>query len=371
MQEADVIVIGVGAMGSSALYHLAQSGAKVIGLERFQTGHDKGSSHGESRIIRKAYFEHPNYVPLLHRAYELWDELNTQLHQPVLHRTGLIIYGACESAIIQGIDQAAQGHNLGIEKIDSASGRGRFPQFKIPQEMTGRYEVDAGYLEVENIIKAYTELAEANGAAVIEDCQLIDWKISDGKVQMETTQGSFRATKMVITGGAWNTGLFKLPKLPFQVHRASQFWFESDSSYTVQERFPCFGFHLPEGFYYGIPNLGNGIKIAQHAPGRMQANPDQLLREPLIEEVEAIQQALKSVLPELSSTPIKHSICMYTMTPDQHFLIDQHPETEHVIIAGGFSGHGFKFSSVIGEILCELSLNGQTQHSIDFLRWRW
>ncbi|WOO41717.1 N-methyl-L-tryptophan oxidase [Rubellicoccus peritrichatus] len=371
MQEADIIVVGVGAMGSSALYHLSKSGANIIGLERFKPGHDRGSSHGECRMIRKAYFEHPNYIPLLNRAYELWDDLNSQVPQPLFHRTGLIIYGPPESPLIEGIDQAASEHDLPIEKINAAGGQDRFPHLRVPAGMTGRYEADGGYLEVENTIRAYAELAEENGVTLINNCELLDWKTIKDKVQLETSQGTFQAKKMIVAGGAWNAGILKLPKIPFKVHRVMQFWFASNSDYTAQNGFPSFAFYLPEGFYYGFPGLNNVIKVAQHAPGAFMEDPDQLNPMPLPEEVAAIKKAVKTLLPDLPSTPVRHSACMYTMTPDQHFLIDHHPETDNIIIAGGFSGHGFKFSPVIGEILSELSLTGQTRHSIDFLRWRW
>lgn len=361
MRHYDSIVIGVGGMGSSACYHLARQKQKVLGIEQFGIAHDRGSSHGETRLIRKAYFEHPNYVPLLKRSYKLWEDLNDSAGVSLLNKTGLVIYGPKQGHILTGTRKSAKEHSLPIENVSSR----KFPQFTPPKSFEGVYEQDGGYLAVEKCVEAHIDGAKKSGADLRFNEKVCGWKADNSGVTVETDSDRYFAKKLILTAGPWSGTILADLRLPLKVHRVPLFWFRSQASLDI-----CFAFDLPYGFIYGFPKRDGFVKIALHKPGSEVSDPTTVDRSVDSDAVEPIARAIRECLPEVDPTPVKSTVCMYTMTPDEHFIVDTHPKYPNVILAAGFSGHGFKFSSVIGEILADLAIDGMTRHPIQFLRRR-
>jgi len=373
MKTTDVIVLGVGAMGSATCYQLAKRGIDVIGLEQFEVGHDRGSSHGETRMIRKAYFEHPAYVPLLNRAYELWDELCLESKASLLHRVGLILYGKeGQSAVLKGVLESASRYQLEVVQFDRKEALKKYPGYVLPEGYVGILEPEAGDLEVENCVIQYSRLAKKHGAKIHEKQIVINWSVKGNNVEVKTDKDTFQASKLVLTAGAWTTQLLHQLKIPISVHRNFLFWFPADKNLYAPKHTPCFGIELGNRFFYGFPVLDKfGLKIADHTPGEKLTDPSNLKKDPSKNDIEPILNCLRTFLPGIQTTPSKSAPCLYSMTPDEHFVIDFHPEHSNVLFAGGFSGHGFKFSSVVGEVLADLATTGKTTLPIDFLKLRW
>jgi sarcosine oxidase len=367
MKSFDAIVLGLGGMGSSALYHLAKDGHNVLGIDQFSKAHDLGSSHGQSRLIRQAYFEHEDYVPLLKRSYVLWEELEKLSGMNLFQRNGLIIFGPEHGAILQGIKKSAKLHNIPVDFVPPESCLEKYGKyFSIPDDFSGAYESNAGYLEVESCVLAHLNSAEKLGAKIHTNTPVINWKSNSDGVEVTTSQEKYLAKKLVVTAGAWNPTLLKFDFL--KVHRVPLFWFESPKKFQLSEKFPCFAFDMPYGFFYGFPATpSKGLKVAPHSPGPIVPTPSKLDRSLWEEDPLETIKFMKDCIPEVKPTPIDHAICMYTMSPDEHFVIDQHPHFDNVIIGAGFSGHGFKFSPVVGEALSQIAIDGKSQHPIDFL----
>jgi sarcosine oxidase len=362
MLSPDVIVVGLGGMGSAAAMHLARRGARVVGFDRFGRAHDRGSSHGESRLIRQAYFESPAYVPLLQRSYALWDDLAGLTGDALLHRTGLILLGrrvGTASAI-------AREFGIDILELSASEMRERFPSLRIGDDLVGLFEPGAGWLAVESCVRAHQGVAEREGASLHFDEPAVSWHVDEasGEVEVRTARGCYRADKLVIASGAWTPSLLPELQVPLAVHRVVQFWFEAAAEHSA----PCFAFDLADGFFYGFPRTGGRVKVAEHAARHLVASPEDLQRDVTDDAVSRVESFVKERLPMLKTPHVDAKTCMYTMTPDEHFVIDMDPRHPQVSFAAGFSGHGFKFSSVVGEILADLALDGCTRWDIGFLR---
>jgi len=374
MASADVVVIGVGAMGSATCYELARRGADVVGVERFEPGHDRGSSHGDTRIIRLAYFEHPDYVPLLRRAYACWRELGERVGEELIHRTGLLFCGGADSSVLRAIRRSASEHDLPFEDPTPAEARDRFPAFRIPDDRSLVFEADAGYLEVEHCVRALAAAAAEEGARIRTGERVLEWSAGGGGVEVRTDRGRIRARMLVITAGAWAGGLLagrKGPPPPLRVLRKVIFWHRCGTEHRVESGFPCFFFDHPLGWFYGFPAVdGSGLKVGNHSGGEEIADPDALRRDVAPGEGTDVVRFLADTLPGVATAAERSSVCMYTMTPDENFLIDRHPHFDDVIVAAGFSGHGFKLAPVVGEVVADLALSGSTRHPVGFLKWR-
>ncbi|MEX2286046.1 MAG: N-methyl-L-tryptophan oxidase [Planctomycetaceae bacterium] len=365
----DVIVLGVGGFGSAALDHLARRGVRALGIERFDVAHDRGSSHGETRIIRKAYFEHPDYVPLLLRAYDLWHELQDDAGRELYDLCGLMLAGPPDGEAIAGAKLAARTHRLALEELELAAARARFPGFRFPDDFGVVFEADAGYLRVEECVRAHVERAMSNGAVVKTGESVLGWS-SDGRtVEVQTDRERYQAARLVVTAGAWARELLAGLAIPLEVVRKPQFWFEVETAdYRAAAGKPAYFFDTPTGQFYGFPSLdGRTVKVAEHSGGNAVADPlkvDRVLHE---SDVRQLHDFLTRFMPGVKPTPVRHSVCMYTLTPDRHFIIDVHPAYENVAIGAGFSGHGFKFTPVLGAALGDLALDGRTELPIGFL----
>lgn len=365
----DVIVIGVGGMGSATCAQLARRGASVLGLEQFDLVHDRGSSHGESRIIRKAYFEHPDYVPLLHRAYELWQELAELSGKQLLLPTGLVLSGVAGGETIQGARCSAQQYGIELHKLTAREGRHHFPGFAFPDDHEVAFEPGAGTLLVDACIRSHINQAIEHGAAIRGNERVQEWQSDGHSVRVQTARGEYHAKSLVLTAGAWAGDCLKELGLPLTVLRKFVGWFPCQpNEFQQQKGSPTFFFELPHGTFYGFPSLdGSTIKMAEHSGGQSVTDALNVDRICHPEDLVRLEQFLKTHLPGVDPVPARHSVCLYTVTPDHHFVIDRHPDWNNVTFAAGFSGHGFKFCPVVGEALADLTLQGTTSLPIQFL----
>ncbi len=370
MSTHDAIVIGLGGMGSAALAHLSGRGLDVLGLEQFQTGHDRGSSHGETRIIRRAYFEHPDYVPLVERSYALWDDLESATETKLVNRTGLALFGGPSGEVVPGVRRAAAAHGLDIWDVDRADVLSRFPGFAPSADMDVLYEPDAGILAVEACVQAHLQQAVRCSAHIVEREAVVSWRSTGIEVEVRTEGACHKASHLVICAGAWTSTLLRDWCVSMQVRRQVVSWFGTRGRrYRVEEGCPVFCFDTDDGFFYGFPVLDErGIKIARHDRGEIVEDPGAIDRSKQSIDRASVERFIDRYLPDVVPTAMHHSVCMYTMTPDSHFIIDRHRDYPNVVIAAGFSGHGFKFAPVVGSILADLVTTGKTAEPIDFLR---
>lgn len=369
MNTSDCIVLGAGGVGSAALYHLARRGVNAIGIDRFAPGHDRGSSHGETRIIRQAYFEHPDYVPLLLRSYELWAELEARRGEKLYHETGILEAGPPDGAVVPGVVRSARRHRLDVEELSAREALGRFPGFRVPEDMTAVFERRAGYLRVEACVRAHAEEAVKLGAKIMTDESALEWKTDGSGVEVRTDRATYRAARMIIAAGPWAPVILRDLGLRLEVRRKPAFWHRTaDAAYREDRGCPCFLFETPTGTFYGFPEIdGSGLKAAEHSGGEPVTDPLSVDRSLRPEDKARVDAFLARHLPGVTRDCLKHSACMYTMTPDEHFVVDRHPAHPQVAFAAGLSGHGFKFTCVLGEALAELVIDGSTALPIAFL----
>jgi len=352
----DVIIAGLGAMGSAAAFQLARREVRVLGLDRYTPPHALGSSHGDTRIIREAYFEHPVYVPMVQRAFELWRELERISGIALLMQTGGLMIGRPESDLVAGARRSAEAHGLAHTLLSASDVRARFPAFHPERDMMAVWEPRAGVLFPEACISSALAQARAHGATLCFAEPVQNWIVDGDSVRVSTTRGEYRARQLIVTAGAWVGSLLPTLDLPFRIERQVLHWFEpsSDAETFAPERCPV---HLWQfdghRFFYGFPDLGSGVKAAFHHDGEV-TTVEGVRREVALEEVEVMRAVLRRFLP-LADGPWRASVvCVYTNTPDEHFWIDRHPHYEQVLIASPCSGHGFKFAPVIGEILADI-----------------
>ncbi|MHB8647577.1 MAG: N-methyl-L-tryptophan oxidase [Thermomicrobiales bacterium] len=364
----DVIVIGLGAMGSATAYHAARRGQRVLGLDAYPRGHKNGSSHGTTRIIREAYFEAPEYVPLVQRAYALWRELEAASGRSLLTITGGLNIGSSESAFVGGARTSAQRHHLPYEELTNAEVAARFPGFRLPDGIVAIYEPTAGILDPEACVFAHLDLAAAHGAAIRHGEAVRRWSADGDSVRVETDEGAYTAGRLVITAGPWASDVLSGVGLPLRVQRIVNVHFAPTApALFAPERCPIYLLQVPEGDYYGFPALpGEGMKIGRHDIGEA-CTPETIRRDVDAEEITMLRDVLDRYLPGAAGDVLWTLTCMYTNTPDRHFILDRHPAHTNVVYGCGFSGHGFKFSSAIGEVMTDLALDGAARHDIGFL----
>ncbi len=370
----DVIILGLGGMGSAAAYHLARRGRRVLGLERYTAAHDQGSSHGQSRIIRQAYFEDPAYVPLLLRAYELWESLARETGRDLLTITGGLMIGAPDSAVVSGSLRSAQEHGLPHEVLDATELRRRYPPFTPAPNLVALSEARAGFLRPEDCVRAHLDGAAQHGADLRFETPVLAWDAApsgDG-VRVRTDRGVYEAGRLVIAPGAWAPQLLADLGLPLRVERRVMAWFDPVGGVApfAVGHFPIYIWQTEDGVsFYGFPahdGPRGGVKVAFHNLPWTDASctPDTVDRAVHPDEIERLRATLRPRLPSLSGPLLAAKTCLYTLTPDEHFVITAHPAQPQVALAAGFSGHGFKFASVVGEILADLATTGATRHPI-------
>lgn len=369
IKSYDVIIIGAGSMGMSAGYFLAKKGIRTLLLDSFDPPHSNGSHHGDTRIIRHAYGEGKQYVPLVLRAQQLWMELQSEANRTLFTHTGVIGIGSSASSFINNVIQSAKEFDLPLEILTSDEIMNRWTGIRLPEGHIGCFEPSSGVLWSEECIKAYRELAIAYGAAICPNTKVTEINAgASNHIKVATEESCYYADKIIITAGAWSSNLVSSVglKLPLTPLRKTVSWFQADNTLFDSTIFPAFMFHLTDALYYGFPSFrGGGIKVGRHDRGRV-IEPDSPIEEYgfYAEDEMDARQFLNSYMPKASGRLVQGKVCMYTMTPDEHFIIDRHPEYGNVFIAAGFSGHGFKFSSAVGEALSQMVSMGYTEHDI-------
>ncbi|RDW19745.1 N-methyl-L-tryptophan oxidase [Oceanobacillus chungangensis] len=373
----EVIVVGAGSMGMAAGYYLAKQGVKTLLIDAFDPPHDQGSHFGETRIIRHAYGEGREYVPLALRSQELWNELEKKTHLKIFTQAGAMGFGPkgnapfIDEAIASGIE-----YNLEVDHLSGAEMKDRFPGLNVPDDYNAFYEPNSGFLYSENCIQAYRELAEHHGAELSVNNPVVDIEAYEDGVKVVTNKDTFTANKLIICSGAWNKEILaKLDlDLPLIPTRQPVAWFEAEESLFNVNNFPTFMVEVPSGdtraIYYGFPTFGGcGVKVGRHDFVDI-IEPETMNREFGSDPNDEghIREFLDNFMPKASGALKKGVICMYTRTPDGHFIIDKHPQHSHISIAAGFAGHGYKFASVVGEILSQLAVKGETEHDINIFR---
>ncbi|MCL4210843.1 MAG: N-methyl-L-tryptophan oxidase [Phycisphaeraceae bacterium] len=386
--EYDIIVLGVGAMGTACCLELARRGERVLGVERFTIGHALGSSHGESRIFRVAYYEHPDYVPLLQRARKQWLTLQEQAGETLFHPSGGLWIGPPDHHLIAGTLDTAGRHGLPHEVLDAGSLVSRYPFIRPMPDDVGFFEQDAGTLLPERAVTAMARLAREAGAAILDNTRALHWREQDDEVIVITDRGEFRAGHLILSAGAWSSDVIE-PRgsvdelrdaerrgssapggLALRVSRQPAVWFAMRDPIRFRPRVtPCWGVaRAVDSFYYGFPCVndhGTG-KVSLHFAGET-CDPETLPRRVRPDEIAALKRFLDLTFPGVYGEAVASSVCLYTNSPDGHFIIDRHPIHRRVTIACGFSGHGFKFAPVVGEALADLATRGRTDLPIGFL----
>lgn len=362
----DCIVLGLGGFGSGAVYHLAQRGLRVLGLEQHGPAHDYGSSHGESRIIRLAYFEHPDYVPLLRRAFDGWRRVEEQSGRSLLQQCGLFLCGPAEGEAVPGAVRAAIEHRLPLERLSPGEAAARFPGFSFAPEDEIVFEQQAGWLDVEGCVAAHLELAQRSGAEFRFHERVEAWSSDGRNVKVTTDRGTYEAACLIITAGPWAARLLRVEGVPLRVLRKVQLWIGiTPGSYRET---PCFLYERADGTFYGFPTRdGATVKVAEHSGGEAVDDPALVDRACRPDDRTGVESFVRHCLPDASGGVLRHSVCLYTMSPDGHFLIDRQPQFPNVVFGAGFSGHGFKFTGVLGEALADLAVSGETTLPVAFL----
>ena len=373
----DAIVIGLGAMGSAALRALSRRGWRLLGIDRFTPPHDRGSSHGASRIIREAYFEHPSYVPLVRRAYLLWEELERESGRKLLLPTGGLMIGPPDGVLVAGALRSAGEHGLAHECLDASAMRWRFPLFRIGDDVAGVWEPRAGVLSPEASIEAFLATARRHGAEIHANEPAMSWSAGETGVRVTTGRGRYSAGRLILCAGAWLPGLLQDLALPLAVERVVQLWFDpatkADAEAFAPERCPVWIWeHERDRFLYGFPISERGIKLARHHEGE-PADPDHVRRDVSEREVAEVRAVMERCVPAAAGALRDSAVCLYTNTPDSHFVVDQHPLHPTVLIVSACSGHGFKFAPVIGEIVSDWVVDGVKRFDLERFRvgrWR-
>jgi sarcosine oxidase len=366
----DVIILGLGAMGSSAAQQLTQRRKRVLGIEQFIPPHDQGSSHGGTRMIRQAYWESPAYLPLVLRSYELWEKLETDAGTKLLNITGGLILGSADSQLVTGGIAAADQHSIKYRVLSPAQIHERFPAITPLANDVGVYEKKAGFLLVEECIRAQLRRAEQGGAELHFEERVLGWSADSAGIKVSTDRSVYEAEHLVITAGPWANqalpGVF-----PMNVTRQVMAWIQPTNGVEpfLPDCFPVFLCESPDGGFpgYGFPAVdgaNGGVKAAIHGSDAV-CTPETVDREVHESDIAAVIDKLSPRFPSLAGRVVKATTCFYTMTPDEHFIIGLHPHFPSVSVACGFSGHGFKFAPVVGEILTQLVTTGRSSHPIE------
>ena len=371
MATYDAAIVGLGAMGSAAAWMLARRGVSVIGFDQFRPPHNLGSSHGESRVIREAYYEDPSYVPLVQRAYELWGELGAATDQTLLRETGALMVSEADGLLVSGALASARQHGIPHEALTAAEIRRRFPVMDAREPVVGLLEHRAGMLALDACIEAQLELAARHGAELRFDTPIERWTPTDlddveAPIEIATADGVVTAERLIITAGAWTSSLLRKLDLPLLVSRQVMFWMRprGDASRFDLGELPIWMWERDaQDFGYGLPNTGHGVKVGHHYPADA-VDPSTYDREVNAQDEATIRGWLEATLPDVSGEVLHAETCLYTNTPDAHFLLDLHPKRPNIVVASPCSGHGFKFAPAIGESIADLALERRSDHDL-------
>jgi sarcosine oxidase len=356
----DVAVVGLGAMGSAALFHVARAGVKCIGIDAHAPPHSLGSTHGHSRIIREAYYEHPDYVPLVRRAYENWAELERLSQRTLFQRTGGLMIASPAAGLVAGTLESARQHDIAVSVLGAGEITARFPGLRPADDMIGVLEHNAGVLDPEACVQAHLDLARTAGAGVLREAPVSSIERRDGHIVLQTPNETIIASRVILCAGAWMSSLVRMlgVDLPLMVERQTMHWFipnESPAAFR-SDRFPIAMIeHEPGRYLYYIPDLGHGVKAAIHYEGAF-IDPDRCTRDVTADDIRPVAALVRRFTPALSGPPASSAVCLYTNTPDKHFLIDTLAGDAQVFVVSACSGHGFKFASALGEAAAQACL---------------
>ncbi len=373
--QYDVIVIGLGGMGSAALYHLAKRGQKALGIDQFAIPHNRGSSHGLTRIIRLAYYEDLAYVPLLRRAYALWADLENEFGEQLFYQTGSIDMGPADSEVFRGSLNSCIENDFPYQVLDSRALQARFPAYQMPAETMALYQPQGGLLVPERCIVAHAELAQRHGARLQAGERVLGWEIlPDARVQVRSDQGNYLAEKLIICGGAWMSKLVPVLADKAVPERQALIWLQPKRPDLFGlERFPVWNGQVEEGRYYGLPEFNPsggtpGMKLGRYHHLDEICDPDTVNRAIHSADEALLRTFAERYFPEGAGPTLDMVVCMFTNTADEHFVLDILPDAPQVSVAAGFSGHGFKMASVVGEIMADLAQQGGSPHDISSFR---
>jgi sarcosine oxidase len=362
----DVIVVGLGAMGSASLYELSRCGLRVLGVDQYEPPHRLGSTHGRTRIIREAYFEHPLYVPLVRRAYDLWDELERETRRSLFHRTGGLMIGPEDGVLVAGSRRSADEHGVPHEMLTADGVRRRWPAYDPPDGHVALFELRAGLLLPEVCVETYLELARRNGATTQLGERVLGWTAGDDGVSVRTDRATYRAGRLVMTSGAWLPSLVPDVAMPLTIERQMFHWFEPTTRREVHraDRCPLALWEFePDRMVAMFPDLGDGVKTGVHHEGET-TDPATVRRTTSEAEDADIRALLARLMPHAAGRQLEARVCLYTNTPDHDFLIDAHPRQANVLLISPCSGHGFKFASAIGEIVADIVTDGESRFDL-------
>ncbi len=370
MAAFDVVVVGLGAMGSAALFNLARQGRRVVGIEQFEPGHERGSSHGESRIIRLSYFEHPSYVPLARRSLEKWRELEQVSGQTILTVTGVLEAGYPGSPIVSGSLEASRQHGLTHEVLSAADITRRFPAFKVPSSWAGLFQPEGGFLRPELAIRHVVRQAERHGAETRTGARVLGIEPFGAGVRVRTEAEVIEAGSVIVAAGAWIGDFAPELKPHLKITRQVLGWFSPlEPSFFTPDRCPVFLLESEDDACYGFPDFaGTGVKTASHREGATLSAAQALAQDGGPADEEQIRRMLSLAMPDANGPLRQMRTCMYTRTPDEDFVIDLSPVDPRIVLASPCSGHGFKFASVIGEVLADLALGRASRSDISRFR---
>jgi len=371
-EDFDVVVMGLGIMGISALYHLSKKKIKVCGIEQYAPGHSKGSSHGETRIIRKAVFEGVDYYPIINRSYEIWKILEKETKKELLSKCGTLIIGDKNSSIIRGTKDVYNKYGLKYNLLNQKKLGNKFSMFSLKNKQVSIFDPEGGFLHAEKCIKAFQDQALKNGVKIFENEKIISWEGSDSEIIVKTDKREFKTKKLIITVGPWAKSEMESLGVKLKIIRKILFWYniQKPNNY-IEGKFPVFLYEEGKNDVYGFPIINKqSMKIAQHFGGHEIDSADEVNRSLSERDEQNLKEIINELIPELKLSISNHSVCMYSMTEDENGIIDRHPKNKNVIIGTGFSGHGFKFSAAFGEILMNLALNKKVPFNIDFLSFK-
>ena len=364
----DTIVVGLGGMGSAAAYHLSARGQRVLGLERFQLGHDRGSSHGETRIIRLAYFEGSTYVPIVQRSYRLWQDLSALSGTALIHRTGSLEMSEPGYDFVDRSRRSCVDHDLPHEMLNAAEVMERFPAFRVAPKTRAIFQPDGGYLLCEEAIHVHAKLARENGATLNTGETVIAFEqTAGGGIEVRTDRARYTAGQLVFTAGPWMSQLLPQLQTHLATFKQTIAWFAPQSpELFTPAACPVFLHFSDEGEFYGMPmHSARGVKVGGPHFAREPIDPDQADRKPSARQIEVLQNFVARHLPQTAGVALHPTGCIYTKTPDEHFIIDRLPGAPQVLVVSPCSGHGYKFTPAIGEMIAELVVDGRTRQKID------
>lgn len=369
MNTYDLIILGCGGIGSAAFYNANQAGLKTLCIDQYELLHPHGGTHGETRAFRKAYYDDPNYIPILKKAYLEWKKLNNISTTKIFEEHGVLEIGLPDSTMVKDAVACSEKYNIPIQILTKKEMNSRYPDFYIPDEMIGIFQAQAGFLYIDNCIKQFIKTEPSSNSKVVTNEKVISWEVDkDQTIHIKTNKQKYTSKYLIIAAGVWTKEILNSLNLPITILQKKLFWTDvKNNSYSSKNNSPCFAYHLPEGIFYGFPAVSDYIKVARHTGGLKLATPEENSTTTENEELDSIQKFVHQYLTKANLTKTKQASCLYDNTPDKQFILDHHPDHPQIAFIAGLSGHGYKMCNVLGEILVDLVTKNKTEFDISFL----